>query len=343
MNKNQSKIKRIEIKSLWGKYDLAWDLNSDVNILSGINGSGKSTVLNAILNAVKPNIMEVSPNIRECSVLFSDESEVIFETKFADEKVGVSMNQLILDLQKLELGSEGFKVAMERYTKEAMGRGQSIHTETGLINLYGVSKEYYEHILLNMISTFDQEVYEDIKKPHDDIRTELDWQINNLQADYLDYQLDIGKRAFKAVSSKKNSSQKEVLQIKQRQDRFIEIVNDLFKETEKRIDEEENELSFLMEDEILSPYQLSAGEKQLLVILMTVLVQDDEPSILLMDEPEISLHFDWQKKLIGYILELNPNVQIIIATHSPALIIEGWTDKVFEMKNLIVKETATAQ
>jgi predicted ATPase len=85
----------------------------------------------------------------------------------------------------------------------------------------------------------------------------------------------------------------------------------------------------------LSPYQLSGGEKQLLIILMTVLVQDNRPSILLMDEPEISLHFDWQKKLIGYIRELNPNCQVILATHSPAIIMEGWHDHVFEVRDLI--------
>ena len=57
-----------------------------------------------------------------------------------------------------------------------------------------------------------------------------------------------------------------------------------------------------------------------------------------MDEPEISLHFDWQKKLIQYVRELNPNAQIILATHSPAVVMEGWLDKVSEVRDLIVKE-----
>lgn len=76
----------------------------------------------------------------------------------------------------------------------------------------------------------------------------------------------------------------------------------------------------------------------MLVILLTVLVQDNKPAILFMDEPEISLHFDWQKKLIQYIRELNPNVQIILATHSPALVMEGWHDKVFEVRDLITAD-----
>lgn len=73
----------------------------------------------------------------------------------------------------------------------------------------------------------------------------------------------------------------------------------------------------------------------MLVILMTVLVEDNKPSVLFMDEPEISLHLDWQRKLIQYIKELNPNVQIILATHSPGIILEGWADKVSEMSDLI--------
>ncbi len=39
-------IRRIEIRGLWNRYDIAWDLRPDVNILSGINGVGKSTILN---------------------------------------------------------------------------------------------------------------------------------------------------------------------------------------------------------------------------------------------------------------------------------------------------------
>ena len=42
-------IKRIEIHGLWHRYDIAWDLRPDVIILSGINGVGKTTILNLSL------------------------------------------------------------------------------------------------------------------------------------------------------------------------------------------------------------------------------------------------------------------------------------------------------
>ena len=53
-----------------------------------------------------------------------------------------------------------------------------------------------------------------------------------------------------------------------------------------------------------------------------------------MDEPEISLHIEWQQRLIDLIRRLNPHVQIILSTHSPALIMDGWTDVVTEVEEI---------
>ena len=53
-----------------------------------------------------------------------------------------------------------------------------------------------------------------------------------------------------------------------------------------------------------------------------------------MDEPEISLHVEWQQQLISLIRRLNPNVQIILTTHSPALIMDGWMDAVTEVSEI---------
>ena len=86
------------------------------------------------------------------------------------------------------------------------------------------------------------------------------------------------------------------------------------------------------------PYQLSSGEKQMLAILLTVLVEDCRPYVLFMDEPEVSLHVDWQKELIDLILQLNPNVQIILTTHSPAVIMNGWMEHVTEVTDITDNE-----
>ena len=69
-----------------------------------------------------------------------------------------------------------------------------------------------------------------------------------------------------------------------------------------------------------------------------MLLQNNQPYVLLMDEPEASLHVEWQQRLVGIIRNMNPNVQIILTTHSPALIMDGWLDAVTEVSDIVVED-----
>lgn len=60
---------------------------------------------------------------------------------------------------------------------------------------------------------------------------------------------------------------------------------------------------------------LSAGEKQLLTFVAYNIFHND--TIFFIDEPELSLHVDWQSKLFSLLKEQNPTNQFIISTHSP--------------------------
>jgi energy-coupling factor transporter ATP-binding protein EcfA2 len=79
----------------------------------------------------------------------------------------------------------------------------------------------------------------------------------------------------------------------------------------------------------LTPEQLSSGEKHLLIIIYNILFRIQDNSLILIDEPEISLHISWQIKFIEILkkileLEDKKNVQILIATHSPQIINGRW-------------------
>lgn len=63
---------------------------------------------------------------------------------------------------------------------------------------------------------------------------------------------------------------------------------------------------------------LSSGEKHLMRIFVETLLA--ESSSILIDEPEISLHIDWQRDLVNIMRLLNPSAQFILATHSPEVI-----------------------
>jgi predicted ATP-dependent endonuclease of OLD family len=166
------------------------------------------------------------------------------------------------------------------------------------------------------------------------ITSALDFQLYHLQRKYLDYQVNIGNRI---ISELQKGNADAAQQLSQPKTRFQDMLDELFDETGQKIVRTENEIRFSQIGETLVPYQLSSGEKQMLAILLTVLVEDQQPYILFMDEPEVSLHIEWQKRLIDLILELNPNVQIILTTHSPAVIMNGWLDKVTEVSDIEVR------
>lgn len=212
-------IRHVDINPLWGKRHIDWELRPDVNILSGVNGIGKSTIINRMVTQLEHGDL---PTV-----------QITFEPADAE----------VIPFDLIRVGEGG---RLER-----------------LLNLYGY-----------------------------------------LQCDKTP---------------------------------FYRVVDELFAVTEKTIVRGEAEVLFRQDDEILTTEQLSSGERQMLIILLSVLVQEGNPYVLFMDEPEISLHFEWQEKLITNIRRLNPNAQVILSTHSPAIIMSGWMNAVTEVSDITVK------
>ncbi len=269
MNKFADYIQRIEINALWGRKNIIWDLRPDVNILSGINGIGKSTILNQSIHSLG-----------------------------------------VLDT--------------------------TVHTSASTVKMVFYPEDATA-IRFDVIRSFDRPLMHSnlLEKMADrNVKTELDWQLYQLQRRYLDYQVNIGNRIIERLTLGTPEGQAEAARLSQPKRLFQDMVDDLFSETGKRIIRQSNEIMFEQDGDHLTPYQLSAGEKQMLVILLTVLVQDDQHAALFMDEPEVSLHIEWQQRLISLIRQLNKNVQIILTTHSPALIMNGWQDSVTEVSDI---------
>lgn len=82
--------------------------------------------------------------------------------------------------------------------------------------------------------------------------------------------------------------------------------------------------------------QLSSGEQHE-VVLLYELIFNVKPNILvLIDEPEISLHITWQKEFLNDLLKIIKiqNIQVLIATHAPSIINGRW-DLVYNLENVI--------
>jgi energy-coupling factor transporter ATP-binding protein EcfA2 len=280
-------IRKIEIKNLWGN-DFLWPLNEDVNVLIGKNGSGKSTILRMLHEAVLP-IEDSKLNFR----LFDPIDEMIIELE--DDIV-------------IRVNSESRSIT--------------------------ANKEITNYKLnINFVNTFDV-----LEKRLNPDTTLLDYQLDKLKYEFVTYQRDLSNQveeAFKIDDKTTRRNQLDKIEsIYETKNTFIKILTELFSHTKKKFDEKE--FHFLKEgiQTPILPENLSSGEKQILIILLTTLLQDGKDYILLMDEPEISLHIDWQRSLITNIRQINPNCQIIMITHSPTAYYQRWIEEVTRIEDI---------
>lgn len=109
--------------------------------------------------------------------------------------------------------------------------------------------------------------------------------------------------------------------------RFLFLVNGFFIQTKKTVSVAgSGQLAVSVEggSQRRPISALSSGERQLLVMLAHLSLNPSltGSGVFIVDEPELSLHIDWQEKFVDAIREANPNVQLILATHSPAIILD---------------------
>jgi energy-coupling factor transporter ATP-binding protein EcfA2 len=335
MNEPIKYISSVEIDKLWGYNNIVWRLNADVNVLSGKNGSGKSTVLDCVFGVIGRGELPsyINGKVGKIKIIFNNNKYIVYEfisgtKKFLEEQAEINSKykEVLLDIENNEGDAYKKIKALAFYVID-------------YDNLDMKLNELHKEINIDVVSTFDNILVEQeaVRKLTDEeVKTELDWQIYNLQKKYLEYQLNIGKRAIEVLSKEERISE-DVKKISYYKNLFLDILDEFFSDSGKKVNRDKNEIEFQIGNVDIHPYGLSSGEKQIVLILLTVLLQENKPSIIFLDEPEISLHFDWQRKLIEKIRQLNEKAQIILATHSPAVVMDGWHDKVSEIGDLVVK------
>ena len=77
--------------------------------------------------------------------------------------------------------------------------------------------------------------------------------------------------------------------------------------------------------DIIDGYKLSSGEQNEIIMLYRLIYEVPDQGLLLIDEPENSLHVAWQKTIVDDMKEIASvkRLQIIIATHSPSIVSNG--------------------
>lgn len=279
MTENNIYISSFHVQKMWKRIDIQWDnINEDVNILVGINGCGKTTLLNIISDYYSGQKQKIKKNLAE-SVSGTQTSTPVTYIRSFDVPANAKKRTESILLQELK----------------------------NVINQNGEGTSFFDY-RMKMLNFPEQ-------------------------ADMIRHRINV---FFKLINSLFEETGKEIMIDPLNNTIVFSIENTgkaIITEDGERIYTSDNQPLYT-EDEKIQLEQLSSGEKQMLLILTTVFLQEEKPNILLMDEPEISLHITWQDRLIETIRELNPNCQLIITTHSPNIFANGWEDKIVFIQDL---------
>lgn len=321
------KINSIKIEKLYGKYDFYWNLHENVNILAGDNGSYKTTLLKILASMCEPDNLSDYLNVKSVLVKMTDGVVVKYR----------SFHDSLLRLKKESETDELLKELVAKVSTDLKtGEDKSLADLTLNASIIALRKanakisttEYKKARKYNLIATFDV-------PSKSDKGSALDQQLESLESDYAYYLSDLSKQLSEIIMKAGKVDMSDMKKIYAQNELFIEIVNKAFASTGKVVNTEQSKLEFKIGEDVLeNNKRLSSGEKQFLIVMLTVLLQREEESILIMDEPEISMHLDWQRSLLSNIKVLNPQCQIILATHSPGVIMDGWQQLVTNIENL---------
>jgi len=114
---------------------------------------------------------------------------------------------------------------------------------------------------------------------------------------------------------------------------LIEIINSRFVQKRLDINSQGGFIFTTSQGRTLLPDQLSSGEKHVIVLFYELLFKVKPDSLILIDEPELSLHIVWQQQFLRDLQAIIglAGFDVLIATHSPQIIHDRW-DLAVELK-----------
>ncbi|MGI4823626.1 MAG: AAA family ATPase [Janthinobacterium lividum] len=347
-------IKRLKVEGLNEKINLDLTFNSDLNILTGKNGSGKTTLLKLIWYSISGNIERIIREISFDSILVELDGVTITVFKITEEiderRTSINYNfsihtesETILEtLNHNEVDSPHSLDTVNSAIASATGSSLFFPTfrrvEGGIVvseyesrYMNGTSLEQSMYHLANRISVFDHkfvssistndiislitERYANASESTNQLHNYLSNSITKMIRDYKERNdensISNSDSVLQAIESRVDDVSLESELLLKPFSLLSEIVNQVFK---KPIQITKNIILGEGKNAILSD-KLSAGEKQMLSFFCYNAFYKKSP--IFIDEPELSLHTDWQRTLFPNLLKQDTGNQFIIATHSP--------------------------
>lgn len=134
------------------------------------------------------------------------------------------------------------------------------------------------------------------------------------------------RRVLSAYLDDVDSKLDELDDFADRLELFLSIVNGKFRRKSITADRERGLRVLTADGEPLDLSSLSSGEQQEMVLAYGLLFRETPGTLILLDEPELSLHVSWQLDLIPDLLKIAQlsKLEFLVATHSPQIINDRW-------------------
>ena len=325
MDNSSFYISSIKIQNLFGHQQLQWNTFTDVNILGGINGSGKSTVLKSCYALLKDGFIA-----DEKLAKLSDSIDIKFTNGYT-----FHWNKQKIESTEYQR-EEGFEYYLNSHSinQEGFLTLQKTQVLTDKGNFLPI-KELLKQIHVYLINSFEQRILaqEKVQTGEGNDRTYLDYLIHEQIFKRNSHFTGVFEKLLNVIVHQPDLSQ--AIQKKEIQGflLFYSSLQQFMEEYEIRIDNQIRLKRKGSADE-LSYEDLSTGEKQLILLLLMITNTAQAPCIFFMDEPDLGMHVEWKEKLIRQMRELNPHMQILLSTHAPSMI-EGWQNRVKEVSQII--------
>ena len=311
----ENMIKTIKISQLFGDKDIKWNLQK-TNVLVGKNGMGKSTILQLIIATLsKKDTFKKSSLCESITILTEQEDIFSMRNEAITDEIRKALLKALQDNPKI----------LEQIKNESDNKFNSEQFYENLNNPY--NKSELTAFISSSNDNDDKLNFEFISTVNLNANSTQNLSLANGEIqNILDLEIQTELQRLLAINDEVLNKQ------------LITALNIMFSESEKKVRlNTDFELEFFINNETLYFPQLSSGERQVIYILLKVAIATRNNALILMDEPEISLHLSWQEKLLTQIRKINPNSQIIIVTHSPAIVMNGWLDCFVDIQDIIVK------
>jgi len=334
------------IYSLFGEYNYDIGLSSgNVTFLHSLNGYGKSTIMKLISDILKGNIDEVkSINFERMDLRFSDGSALILENgdppliqmqkNELEEEITVEEMKEIIDVlyippERVFIRSgDEFLPALETYTNCLTGRLREAKENNTLVGIPREGRKELNDAELEFWSRDLKAKLDFIKRAGIEPNMPAGYRFPPPRFEIMKHRQDYEDLAFSVeeyVNRNYETAESAIV--------FLDIVNDFLVNKSVYINER-NILSARMDNGSALPIEkLSSGERQILIMFYLLLFEAKNGSLIIIDEPEISLHVGWQQRLgktFSDIAKLR-DMHMIVATHSPQVIHDSW-DMSVELK-----------